>query len=177
MKKNTSRSKQKPKEKLGRKEKVINKKQFEELCNIQCTKTEICNILGITDKTLDKFCRETYDNKHFSEVFKEKSASGKASLRRMQYKAANNGNSAVLIWLGKQYLGQEDISRQKIEAEVTANVRQEIEAKIRAEIEQEINVQGSITKETKLDLSGLDIDDLEKLLELKSKIKEVESDE
>ena len=33
---------------------------------------------------------------------------GKASLRRMQYGAANKGNVTMQIWLGKQYLGQND---------------------------------------------------------------------
>jgi hypothetical protein len=33
---------------------------------------------------------------------------GKASLRRMQFKAAEDGNVTMLIWLGKQFLGQKD---------------------------------------------------------------------
>ena len=32
----------------------------------------------------------------------------KASLRRMQYKAAEGGNVTAQIWLGKQILGQKD---------------------------------------------------------------------
>jgi hypothetical protein len=31
-----------------------------------------------------------------------------ASLRRKQFEAAMNGNTTILIWLGKQYLGQRD---------------------------------------------------------------------
>jgi hypothetical protein len=30
------------------------------------------------------------------------------NIRRMQLKSANGGNVAMLIWLGKQYLGQKD---------------------------------------------------------------------
>jgi hypothetical protein len=33
----------------------------------------------------------------------------------MQYTAANNGNPTMMIWLGKQYLGQKD----KTESEIT----------------------------------------------------------
>jgi hypothetical protein len=33
---------------------------------------------------------------------------GRASLRRLQYKAAENGNPTMQIWLGKQWLGQKD---------------------------------------------------------------------
>ena len=32
----------------------------------------------------------------------------KTSLRRWQYEAAKRGNASLLIWLGKQYLGQKD---------------------------------------------------------------------
>ena len=32
--------------------KEIDKKQFENLCGLQCTKSEICSFFGVTDKTL-----------------------------------------------------------------------------------------------------------------------------
>jgi len=35
-------------------------------------------------------------------------AKGTLRLRRMQYKAAMDGNASMLIWLGKQLLGQRD---------------------------------------------------------------------
>lgn len=35
---------------------------------------------------------------------------GKASLRRMQFKSAEDGNVTMQIWLGKQMLGQRDKS-------------------------------------------------------------------
>ena len=31
--------------------KFINQKQFETLCEIQCTKDEICSVLDVSDKT------------------------------------------------------------------------------------------------------------------------------
>lgn len=92
--------------KLGRPAKPIDKKQFESLCGIQCTKEEIQEVLGISDKTLDKWCEKEY-GKYFSEIFKEKRSLGKASLRRMQWKLAEK-NATMGIWLGKQYLEQKD---------------------------------------------------------------------
>lgn len=41
-------------------------------------------------------------------MFKKYSAGGKRSLRRWQMQAAEKGNTAILIFLGKQYLGQKD---------------------------------------------------------------------
>lgn len=92
---------------MARPKKHINKQQFESLCGIQCTQEEICNVLGVTDKTLTNWCKEEY-GKYFSEVFAEKRDLGKASLRRMQWKLAEK-NATMGIWLGKQYLDQKDI--------------------------------------------------------------------
>lgn len=92
---------------MARPKKEIDQKQFEDLCGLQCTKEEICQFFRITDKTLDRWCKETYGSS-FSEVFKIKRGVGKISLRRAQYEAALKGNTSLLIWLGKQYLHQSE---------------------------------------------------------------------
>ena len=92
---------------MARPRKVINQKQFESLCAIQCTKEEICDVLDVTEKTLNNWCKETY-GVGFSLVFNQKRALGKASLRRNQWKLAEKGNSTMQIWLGKQILKQSE---------------------------------------------------------------------
>ena len=92
--------------KIGRPKKEINKKQFENLCAIQCTREEICAVLDVTEKTIDKWCHDTY-GEPFSLVFKQKREGGKASLRRNQW-LLSASNPTMAIWLGKQYLGQKD---------------------------------------------------------------------
>jgi hypothetical protein len=86
--------------------KEIDKKQFENLCGLQCTKEEICAFFELTDKTLESWCKRTYD-KGFSEVFREKRGIGKISLRRAQFELAKK-NATMAIWLGKQFLNQRD---------------------------------------------------------------------
>lgn len=94
---------------IKQKQATIKQSVFEELCKIQCTQEEICSVLNVCLDTLDSWCKATYDGKHFSEVFKEKREGGKASLRRKQYKVAcESENPTMLVWLGKQYLGQTD---------------------------------------------------------------------
>ena len=85
----------------------IDKNQFENMCQIQCTKDEICAIFEINEQTLTKWCEETY-NMSFCDIYKSKSSGGKMSLRRQQFAKAEEGNTTMLIWLGKQYLGQTD---------------------------------------------------------------------
>lgn len=44
----------------------------------------------------------------FSECLKKFGVNGKISLRRYQFSSAKKGNTAMLIWLGKQYLNQSE---------------------------------------------------------------------
>lgn len=84
----------------------IDKQEFEGCCKILCTKDEICDIFGITDKTLSAWCEREY-GETFSTVYKKYSAGGKKSLRRYQFELAEN-NATMAIWLGKNLLGQKD---------------------------------------------------------------------
>jgi len=97
----------KEKKKTGRPFAEIDKKIFENLCGLQCTKLEFCDWFDVEDDTLESWCKRTY-KKGFSEVFARKRGKGKISLRRMQWQNAEKGNTAMLIWLGKQYLNQTD---------------------------------------------------------------------
>jgi hypothetical protein len=93
--------------KMGRPKKEIDQPTFEGLCEIQCTQSEICNVMKVSEKTLIKWCDETYGDT-FSNVYKRFADEGKKSLRRMQFDSARKGNVTMQIWLGKQYLGQSD---------------------------------------------------------------------
>ncbi len=95
------------KNKGGRPRKVIDWEQLEKLCAIHCTGEECASVLGVSyDALNDAIKRAGYSG--FPEYFKKHSGPGKASLRRMQFKSAESGNATMLIWLGKQYLGQRD---------------------------------------------------------------------
>jgi hypothetical protein len=91
----------------GRPKTHIDKKVFESLCRIHCTKNEICDVFMCDEKTITRFCKEEY-GVGFSDIYKKYSAQGKSSLRRWQWKSAENGNTSMQIWLGKQELGQSD---------------------------------------------------------------------
>lgn len=97
----------------GRPKKEIDKKSFENLCSLQCTKDDMCGFFDVDEKTLTKWCHDTYDM-GFSDIYKRKASKGKISLRRMQFRKAEDGNATMQIWLGKQYLGQSDVMRQDV---------------------------------------------------------------
>jgi hypothetical protein len=45
---------------------------------------------------------------NFPEYFEQSRCVGKAALRRRQFQSAMDGNPTMLIWLGKNWLGQTD---------------------------------------------------------------------
>lgn len=84
----------------GRPKKEINYKLAESLANIFCTQEEIASVLGVSVRTLQR-------DEEFCRVYKKGQDTAKSSLRRTQFKLAEK-NSAMAIFLGKQYLGQRD---------------------------------------------------------------------
>lgn len=101
----------------GRPPKPIDWNLFEQLCNIQCTTSEIASVLKINVDTLHDRAIANYDMP-YSEIYKRFAEGGKASLRRKQDKLASR-NAAMAIWLGKNWLGQKDT---QIEAQVTEEI-------------------------------------------------------
>lgn len=91
----------------GPKKIQIDWNQFDELCRIQCTQDEIASVLGCSVDTLERAVLEVFGVK-FADRYAEKSKDGKASLRRAQLSVALDGNPALLIWLGKNWLKQAD---------------------------------------------------------------------
>ena len=96
----------KPKGKAGRPRKEIDYKIFENLCFLQCTKSEICSALGVDNNTLDRRLKEHYKD-DFSNIYKKYSENGKISLRRILHEHAKK-NPATAIFLSKNLLGYRD---------------------------------------------------------------------
>lgn len=86
--------------KTGRPKFKIDFTMVEKLAGIQCTQEEIASFLGCSTDTLRR-------SSEFCDIYKKGTENGKMSIRRMQYKLAEK-NTAMAIWLGKQYLGQRD---------------------------------------------------------------------
>ena len=96
-----------PKKKITKPLHQLDYKKLDAMCAIHCTGEECAAILGVDYDTLNKALKRD-GNKGFTDYFKQKGANGKMSLRRKQYDHAMGGNSTMLIWLGKQWLGQSD---------------------------------------------------------------------
>ncbi|HEX3399411.1 MAG TPA: hypothetical protein VHT74_03680 [Acetobacteraceae bacterium] len=77
----------------------------ERLASIQCTDAEIAAVLGVS---VDTLWRRKRDDPEFVEFLERGKGKGRATLRRLQWQQAQKGNATMLVWLGKQTLGQTD---------------------------------------------------------------------
>lgn len=91
---------------IKQKQAKIDQIQFEKLCGLQCTESEIEGYFQVSKDTLIRWCKETYGT-DFATIYEQKKGNGKIALRRYQLQQAEK-NATMAIWLGKQYLGQTD---------------------------------------------------------------------
>lgn len=84
---------------------VLSKEQQDQLlrmAEVGCSVKEMCTILGVVKD------RDTLV-KHYGELIQYGKMVGNNLLRRVQFaKAVDEGNVQMLMWLGKQRLGQTD---------------------------------------------------------------------
>lgn len=108
------------KAKTGRPPKLVENeetlKQIEGLARIQCTQREAAAVLRVDRDTFGLFLRS---NRKAQQAWDNGLESGKASLRRLQFKNAENGNPTMQIWLGKQWLEQADKNENTIDVGAT----------------------------------------------------------
>lgn len=87
-------------------------KQVEKLASYGLTNKEIAEALGYDDTTLKR---------KFENFLTKGKANLRQRLKRKQIDVALGGNVSMLIWLGKQYLGQSDKLDENGEYEIVIN--------------------------------------------------------
>ena len=97
---------------MARPQKEINPVLVEKLARIGCTLGEIATIVECSEDTLER---------RYADEMRKGRDTLKMRLRRKQVLVAMRGNVAMLIWLGKQMLGQVDrqeITERKIDVAI-----------------------------------------------------------
>lgn len=108
----------------GRPAKKFDLAQVESMARLGCSNEEIADILGISLGTL---WNNKKRSKEFLDAYNRGRSTMKKSLRRLQWHAAKKGNTAMLIWLGKQFLGQRDMPEQIMDVDEEYRVKFELE--------------------------------------------------
>lgn len=91
--------------KAGRKKKTIDKVKLKEIMILNPTRAEIA---AFFDMKVDTLLRIENDDSEVTDIIETGYNKAKISLRRLQWDAAHKGKVPMLIWLGKQWLGQTD---------------------------------------------------------------------
>jgi len=99
-----------PPKKIGQPSK-IDMEKLDTLCQVGCTHEEIAAFFGITTRAIEK--RRT-ESEEFRAFMDSRRLVGKISIRRAQRQLALAGNPTMLIWMGKQELGQRDVQAMQV---------------------------------------------------------------
>ena len=117
----------------------IDWEQFAELCKIQCTLEEISSVLGCSEDTIERAVKRKF-KLHFADVWAQKAAGGKSSMRRTMWNRAMGGvrkykdskgveqkeiippDNTMLIWLSKNYLNFSDKQENRPPVQPSGNV-------------------------------------------------------
>ena len=84
---------------------TLDVENLEKLCQFLPTQSEIAAFFGCGLSALQHILNR---NPKFREAYERGLDKGRLRIRRNQMRAADNLNTGILIWLGKQHLGQRD---------------------------------------------------------------------
>ena len=107
----------------GRPPAKIDWAKVEELTVSGCLGSEIAGVFGIAPSTLYEHVEKNYGIK-FSEFRQQFLSKGDAYVRAAQFKKAIKGDNSMLIWLGKNRLGQKEKSQSEADEELIRKVIQ-----------------------------------------------------
>ena len=95
---------------MARTDVEISLRDVRKLARLQCTREEAAAFLGIRKQTFNALIEA---NEKVKEAWEQGKQLGKISLRRKQFKLADD-SAPMAIFLGKQYLGQREIVTQEL---------------------------------------------------------------
>lgn len=105
--------------KMGRPKAEIDQRQFEAIMSIPfVTYKSACDVLNVSQSTLQRWVNDNYDVT-FEQIKEQKLEGIKLKLMGKQIECAMKGNISMLIWLGKNLLGQSDKNDHNITDRVT----------------------------------------------------------
>ncbi len=104
---------------MSRKPVPIDLDELEKLAAMHCTEAEVAAWFSTPGQSISQQAiSKRLQKEPLKSTWAAGWAKGNISLRRTQKQQADNGNATMLIWLGKQWLGQTDTSRVQHSGEI-----------------------------------------------------------
>lgn len=121
---------------------AIDKEELIKLLRLYPTRKEASDWFDVSESSMDRFVANNFQMNY--EALRQKSfTKTRMQIKKAQIEAALNGSNVMLIWCGKQYLGQMDKMEQKTEISGPNNeplIKSDEELKQRAlELQQKLN--------------------------------------
>jgi hypothetical protein len=96
--------------KMGRPNEVdkkINKEELEKLLKLYPTLQDVCDWFDVSERGLQRYVKKHY-SKTFDDLRDKMWIRTKTAIKRVQIDKALKGDNTMLIWVGKNMLGQSD---------------------------------------------------------------------
>jgi len=101
---------------------AINKEELEKIMQFYPSRKETADWYKVSEKSLERFIRREYDMTF--DAFRDKGfVKTKLALKRKQIEMALDGDRTMLIWLGKQLLGQTEKIEQTAQESIQVIVK------------------------------------------------------
>jgi hypothetical protein len=113
---------ERPEAKIGRPKAGVDIVAAERGASIGCSMSEIATLCGVGERTL--YDRVKIDPELREAIDRGRDV-GRTTLRRLQWQRAEAGSDTMLIWLGKQMLGQKD--KQDVTSAINSDIRVVVE--------------------------------------------------
>lgn len=98
---------------MARPVKFVDFDKLARICQYPMTNEDIASLMDLSVDTIYRAIKKEYGI-DFAEYKTQKQSSLRFTLLARQIEAAKSGNIAMLIWLGKNYLGQSDKLEQDV---------------------------------------------------------------
>lgn len=115
------------KKKMGRPVFELDDKNFDVAIQLPMIKADICLLMGgCSEDTIERYVKKRF-GKTFAELQSERRQHFRKNILGKQYELAMRGDRVMLIWLGKQYLGQAEKIEQKATMRLEEMIAEPIE--------------------------------------------------
>jgi hypothetical protein len=94
---------------------------LEKVASFPLRQEDIAWTMGVSLDTLERRVRKEYKIS-FAEFQEQRQSKFRMSILQKQYESAMNGNVGMLVWLGKNYLGQLDKTEQKQQTTIAGEI-------------------------------------------------------
>lgn len=101
---------------MARPKKEMDHKTFDTAIQLPLIKADLAKLMGCSERHIDNYVKERF-GESFCVIQDQNRQNFRKNILGKQYELAMKGNTALLIWLGKQYLDQ----RENVETSVKAD--------------------------------------------------------